>query len=134
MKLEVEVDPKSMATYVSEQESAGQDAVSESPGRRRAKSALPHPPPKCVDINSHHYDTFSPREGEGSPAAPNFDSDMGDALGSPRARAKTDAQREVFTKTKDWNERDGVLRIVKISDAPSNVYQPKFTMKVQVKI
>jgi hypothetical protein len=135
MKLEVEVNPKSMVDYLSERERAGKDKARESPGRGRAKSTLPRPRPKSVAVNSHHYDTFSPRQDNGIPAdEQSFDSDMGDALGSPRARAKTDVQQDLFLKSKDWYERDGVLRIIRISNVPSNVYQPKFTMKVQVKI
>lgn len=134
IKLEVEVDPMSMVDYLSDTEKAGKNKVQQLAGRGRAKSALPRPRPKNVAINSHHYDTFSPKENGGISDGHMFESDMGDALGSPRARAKTDVRQDLVLKTKDWNERDGVLRIIKINNVPSNVYQPKFTMKVQVKI
>jgi hypothetical protein len=106
------------------------------------------PPPKGqIGYNSHHYNTFSARAKNeapedfvsdandtlGSPRS-NIVSDVNDTIGSPRPRAQTTVRRAIFTKDKDWYERDGILRLIKVNEVPATVYQPKYVMQVQVKI
>lgn len=129
MNLEIEVNPKSMADMA--MASPRTRAASLAAPRRRAKSQAPAAPPQNIEQNSHHYDTFSPKMQSEVPCF-NFD-DVQESTSPARLRSKT-VQHEVFTKTKDWNERDGVLRVIKINDVPATTYQPKYTMKVRVKI
>lgn len=138
MNLEIEVDPKTVADLATASPrtiAATQEPRRES-CRRRAQSAMSPCRPNSIANYSHHFDTFTPKGCK----EVQFDAlasgnDTGGDLGERRVRANTiPVQSEIFTKAKDWNERDGVLRIVRINDVPPTVFQPKYTMKVQVKI
>lgn len=147
MNVEIEVHPMTSADLVVSSPRTRR-ASRVTPVRHRAKSHYMAPPPKGqIGYNSHHYNTFSARAKNeapedfvsdandtlGSPRS-NIVSDVNDTIGSPRPRAQTTVRRAIFTKDKDWYERDGVLRLIKVNEVPATVYQPKYVMQVQVKI